>query len=52
MKKNIDIVEKAAAKARREQEIAEHGKQIWLRKSCTFESKKTYKRNKKVDVDE
>jgi hypothetical protein len=39
---------KLAKKVRRELEIKEHGKQVSFRRTSTFKSKKDYKRNNKV----
>lgn len=54
--KIISITEKdyilANRKAAREEEIQEHGKIISLAPSKVHKSKKDYKRNKKVDIDE
>lgn len=43
---------KAAEQVRREKEIQTYGKLLSLRPSKVIESKKTYKRNKHVDLDE
>lgn len=49
--KEFDYV-KNAARLRREEEIALHGKQISLRKGGVHSSKKDYKRDKKVSLDD
>lgn len=51
-KKNLPKPEKILETIRREQEIKDHGKIISLRPGKIHESKKTYKRIKKVNVDE
>lgn len=43
----IDLTMKAMGKARREKEIAEHGKQIFFTQSRVEKSKKTYSRKVK-----
>lgn len=50
-KKAYDPIKLAKA-VRRDLEIQEHGKQISFRSGSTFKSKRDYKRNKKVDIDE
>lgn len=50
-KKAYDPIKLAKA-IRRDLEIQEHGKQISFRTGSTFKSKKDYKRNKKVNIDE
>lgn len=47
-KKNIN--QKLAEKARRENEIKTYGKLVSLRPTVAMESKKKYKRNKKVNI--
>jgi len=48
MKKGLDIeIVKAAGKARREEEIKLHGKQIFFTMGKISENKKTYNRKKK-----
>ena len=42
--------QKASESIRRESEIFEYGKLLSLRPSKVHESKKKYKRNKKVDI--
>lgn len=42
--------QKVSESIRREREISEYGKLLSLRPSKVHESKKKYKRNKKVDI--
>ena len=42
--------QKASESIRREREISEYGKHLSLRPSKVHESRKKYKRNKKVDI--
>lgn len=44
--------QKASESIRREREISEYGKLLSLRPSKVHESKKKYKRNKKVNLDD
>lgn len=49
-KKKYDPL-KIAKKVRRDLEIQEHGKQISFRSSSVFKSKKQYKRNNKISIE-
>lgn len=49
-KKSYDPI-KIAKKARRDLEIKEYGKLISFRPTSTFESKKDYKRNNKISIE-
>ena len=51
-KKKILTNLKAAEQARREKEIQTYGKLLSLRPSKVIDSKKVYKRNKRVNIDE
>ena len=49
-KKKYDPL-KIAKKVRRDLEIQEHGKQISFRPSSVFKSRKQYKRNNKISIE-